>query len=169
MRNNKTRKLVYTGLFAALVCVVTLIHVPVGNGYIHVGDAVIYIGATILPFPFGIFAGAIGATLSDLFSGYAIYAIPTFIVKGLNAMCFYVPFKAHEKIVTPRTIMASVVSAFVTITGYLIAEWILFGKAAALGYLPRCFVQPLASTIVLVLLGTALDKARIKDRIKFEK
>ena len=165
MNNNKTRRIVYTGLFSAIVCVVTMLHIPAGNGYIHVGDAIIYLGAVMLPFPFGVFAAGIGGTLSDLLSGFAIYAIPTFIVKSLNALCFYIPFKMHSKIVTSRSIIAVVVSSFVTIGGYFLAEWVIFGKAAAIAYLARCYVQPLSSLIVFILLGISFDKIKLLNKI----
>ena len=47
--SSKTRTLVSSALFAALVCVTTayFLHIPVGNGgYVHVGDTFIYL-ATI--------------------------------------------------------------------------------------------------------------------------
>ena len=166
MANRKIRLLVYTALFAAITTVMTLLHVPVGNGYVHVGDAVLYLGAIILPFPYGIFAAAIGEGLADVFSGYVIYLGPTLIVKSLNALCFYIPFKKHKNIVTLRTIIAICVSSVITVVGYFIAEWLLFNKAAALAYLPRCYVQPLASLIVFVVVGTALDQTNLFKRIK---
>ena len=89
MNSKNTLRIVFTGLFAALVCVAILIfHVPVGNGIVHLGDAFIYLGAIILPFPFGIFAGAIGGSLSDLLDGYAIYAFPTLIVAELALLLY---------------------------------------------------------------------------------
>lgn len=166
MTSKKTRLIVYTALFAAMTTVITMLHIPIGNGYIHVGDTIIHMGATILPFPFGIFAGAIGGTLSDIFSGYAIYAIPTLIIKSINALCFYIPFKAHKKIISVRSVISVTISSFATIVGYFFAEWILYNKAAAIVYLPRCYIQPVASFVVFIMLGLAFDRIRLKDRVK---
>ena len=53
------KKLVYmttTALFAALICITTayIFHIPVGanGGYVHVGDALIYLAAAVLPAPY---------------------------------------------------------------------------------------------------------------------
>ena len=90
-KEKKLRNMVYTGLFAALICLTTafILHIPVGNGYIHLGDSFIYLAACMLPMPYGILAAAIGGSMADLLSGYAIYAIPTAIIKSMLAGCFY--------------------------------------------------------------------------------
>ena len=44
--SSKTRVLVSSALFAALVCITTAFHIPVGNGgYAHIGDTFIYLAA----------------------------------------------------------------------------------------------------------------------------
>jgi len=51
--NVKTKYLTFTGVMAALITIMTayLCHVPVGTngGYIHFGDALIYLSAALLP------------------------------------------------------------------------------------------------------------------------
>ncbi len=167
MTNKRTLRIVFTGLFAALVCVSTyVLHIPAGNGYIHLGDAFIYLGATILPFPYLFLAGAIGGSLADLLSGYAIYAIPTFIVKSLNSFCFYFAFKNRTKIITSRTVSAAIASSAVTIIGYYFVAVILFGGfGAQLATLPGNAIQAGGSFIVFLVIGYAFDKAGITKRI----
>jgi len=166
MTKNKTRRVVYSGLFAGLIFLaIRFLYVPVGNGIIQVGDSIIYLGAIILPFPFGIFSGAIGASLSDLTSPFAIYTIPTLLIKSINSLCFYIPFRKNAKIISLRTIIAVVVSSLVTVVGYFFAEWILFGKAAAFLTIPRSFIQAGGSFAVFILLGIALDRVKLLKRI----
>ena len=45
------KNIVLVGVLAAMVCVATtFLHVPiVGGGYVHMGDAVIYLAAALLP------------------------------------------------------------------------------------------------------------------------
>lgn len=51
--NEKLVNMVYAGLFAALTALLTaVLHIPVGNGYVHCGDAVIYLAAAMLPLPY---------------------------------------------------------------------------------------------------------------------
>lgn len=58
--------------------------IPLGNqGYVNVGDSIIYLAAWMLPTPYAVAAGAIGAALSDLTYGYVMWVIPTLVVKAL--------------------------------------------------------------------------------------
>ena len=85
----KLVQMVYAGLFAAMTALLTAtLHIPVGNGYIHCGDAVIYLSAAVLPLPYAVGASAIGGMMADLLSGYPMYALPTFLIKGLLALTF---------------------------------------------------------------------------------
>ena len=87
--NEKLLNMVYAGLFAALTALLTAgLHIPVGNGYVHCGDAVIYLAAAMLPLPYAAGAAAVGGALADLMSGYAVYALPTFLIKGMLALVF---------------------------------------------------------------------------------
>ena len=55
-KNEKLVQIVYAGLFAAMTALLTAtLHIPVGNGYIHCGDAMIYLSATMLPLLFCLF------------------------------------------------------------------------------------------------------------------
>ena len=54
-----------TGLFAAMIYVLTAwLHIPTGAGYTHAGDGLIYLAASMLPTPYAMAAGAIGAGLA---------------------------------------------------------------------------------------------------------
>ena len=68
-QNTKTTVLLtLTGLFASMITVMTayIFHVPYGanGGYIHFGDALIYVAAVILPRPYALAAAAIGGGLA---------------------------------------------------------------------------------------------------------
>ena len=78
-----------TAMCAALITVTTaFIKIPSPLGYSHAGDSRIYLAASILPGPFGIIASSIGGALADLISGYPHWAIPTAIIKAINAVPF---------------------------------------------------------------------------------
>ena len=90
-QSQKTRTMILTALFAALVFVVTRINIPTGIGshIIHVGDSIIYIAACILPMPYAMAAGAIGAALADaLTPGAMVWVIPTLLIKPLLVLFF---------------------------------------------------------------------------------
>ena len=58
------RLLSTTAIFAALITIMTAyvchIPVPIAGGYLHFGDSLIFLAATILPRPYALAAAAIG-------------------------------------------------------------------------------------------------------------
>lgn len=66
-----TKQFVRVAMLTALACVLTIVpKVPIGSGYVHFGDCIIYVAAMILgPIP-GAIVGAIGHSLADFISGY---------------------------------------------------------------------------------------------------
>ena len=65
---NSAARMTLTGLFAAMITLMTayICHIPYGanGGYIHFGDALIYIAAVLLPRPYALAAAAIGGGLA---------------------------------------------------------------------------------------------------------
>ena len=85
----KLNQIVLAALFAALTTVLTYyVKIPTHNGYMHIGDSMIYLCASILPYPLAALSAGIGAALSDAIGGYTMYIIPTFIIKALLVLCF---------------------------------------------------------------------------------
>ena len=101
------RRLTVTAVLAALITLMTayICHVPVGanGGYVHFGDALIYIAAAILPLPYACAAGAIGGGMADLLTA-PVWAPATIIIKML--ICLPFSSKAN-KIVTKRNVRES--------------------------------------------------------------
>ena len=86
------QKIVVSSLFAALVCVATMIiKIPSPlKGYINLGDCIILLSAFILPKGYKFLTAGIGSALADVFSGYIVYAPATFVIKGSMAVVFCV-------------------------------------------------------------------------------
>ena len=85
----KVKYLVLSAMFAALIFVLTAyLHIPSHTGYTHVGDAFIYMAASLLPTPYAIGASVVGAAMADALSGYVIWVVPTIIIKALTVFCF---------------------------------------------------------------------------------
>ena len=161
----KLRYITLTGLFAALITLFTayILHIPAGpNGYIHLGDALIYLAAALLPAPYAMAAGAIGGGLADLLTA-PMWAPATVIIKIL----IVIPFTSkHNKLLAKRNLLAPVIAMLITITGYYFAELILYGKETAfLISVTSNSVQGLGSAVVFYILGAALDKANVKALI----
>lgn len=164
MKNTTTRRLCVTALFAAIIYVFTAyIHVPSHTGYTHVGDAFLYLAACILPAPYAAAAGAIGAGLADLLSGYGIWAPGTVIIKALTAFCFT---NKKASIVNKRNLLGILPALVLCVGGYYLYEAIITANfvTPALG-IPGYLTQVALSAIVYVLLGHALDRVERKKKL----
>ena len=165
--DKKLRYITLTGLFAALITLFTayIFHIPVGvnGGYIHLGDALIYLAAALLPAPYAMAAGAIGGGLADLLTA-PVWAPATIIIKIL----IVIPFTSkNPKLLNKRNLIAPVIALLITVTGYYIADVILFGKEAAfLISVTSNSIQGLGSAAVFYIIGAALEKAGIKRLVK---
>lgn len=164
MKKN-TRTLVAAALFAALVCVATMVvKIPSPlKGYINLGDCMVLLSGWILPPVFSFLAAGIGSALADVFSGYFVYAPATFVIKGLVAFTafFFVKVlskKTKEEIVA---IVAGVVSETVMVAGYYIFEGFMYGfGTSAVNILPNA-VQGVAGIILGVILLKIFRKTKI--------
>ena len=164
MKNKNLRLLTLTAMFAALIMLVTayIMHIPTGfnNGYIHLGDTMIYIAASMLPTPYALVAAAMGGALADILSTAAVWAIPTAIIKALMVL----PFTAkHERLLCKRNALAIVISGVIGIVGYALAAMIMYGSFAAgvADVLPNV-IQEAAGGAMYVVLALALDRVKIK-------
>ncbi len=175
--NNRSQVyiLVLTGLMAALVMAATSsfrIPVPATNGYVHLGDAFIFLSVLILGRRNGTIAAATGSALADLLGGYAHWVPWTFAIKGLMAFVFgtLVIMICKKTTGTARgllTVLAMAVSSLIMISGYFIAQRIIYGTLAApLAALPGNIVQAAAGILIASIAAAALQKAPIWDRAK---
>ena len=164
MKNRTTRRICLTALMAAIIYVfIAYIHVPSHTGYTHVGDGFLYLAASLLPAPFAAAAGAIGAGLADLLSGYGIWAPGTVIIKVLTAFCFT---SRREKLVNKRNVLGILPALVLCVGGYYLYEALITGNftAPALG-IPGYLTQVALSSVVYLALGSALDRAGIKKKL----
>lgn len=167
MKNqSKLKNIVTAALFAAIISVTTLFpHIGIGTagGYIHIGDTFLYLAASILPGPYAMLAGGVGAAMADILSGSALWALPTLIIKPLMAACFT---STHKSILCRRNLVALLPAGLICIVGYYLAEALLFWNFIAPLYsIPMGILQPLASAVLYTALGAALDKAGMKRRL----
>jgi uncharacterized repeat protein (TIGR04002 family) len=164
--NKNLRKMVTTAVFAAMIFVLTyFIKVPVASGYVHFGDALIYICAGVLGGPWAILAGAIGEGLADLIGGYAIYAPATIVVKALIAVPFILTCAKKEKFLTPITALMTVPAGLITVGGYYIADLII-DKSYAIVDIPGNIIQAVGSAVLFIVIAAAFDAAKLKSKIK---
>ncbi len=163
MRKN-IRIIVISALFAAMVFVCTMISVPIpgAGGYVHVGDALIYIAAAILPFPYGVLCAAVGACFADVALGAAVWAPFTLIIKSLMALCFYTK-KSKARLLCVHNFSGILFAGVINVVGYYLSEWVLYGNfLSPVASIPYNLMQSFASGILFVLIAGLLDKLRIQ-------
>ncbi len=169
----KTTKIILTGLMMAMIVVATIliiIPVPFGNGYIHLGDAIIFLSVLILGWKYGAVAAGVGSALADILIGYAIWAPWTLVVKGIMAavMGLFILKAIHKqgkKIlgVPIYHLIGMVLAGCIMVAGYYVAEGVIYGNfiAAALG-IPWNIVQFSTGAVLAVLLSAALYRTPVR-------
>lgn len=171
MKNEKSahsfRLGVLAALFGALIFVVTayVLHIPIPatGGYVHLGDAFLYLAASILPAPYAVAAASIGEALSDALTGSVAYAIPTLIIKAAMALCFS---PNGTSILTKRNAVASAAAGVICVGGYYVTEIFLTRSfVVPLASIPANLLQAAASAVLYLVAGRALDGAKVKKNL----
>lgn len=161
MERRKSREhlknMLMTALFAAMIYVVTsFVKIPTYQGYIHVGDGIMYLAAALLPMPYSIAAAAIGGGLADYLSGFAVWVMPTVLIKSAEAAMFT---SGQSKTVNKHNMIAVILSSVVCVAGYWLAEGLIYGNfTAALAGIPTNFIQAVGSAALFLFIGLSLDK-----------
>lgn len=161
---NTTYKIVVSSLFAALVCVATmLIKIPLPNGYINIGDCVVLAAAFTLSPVYAFAAAGIGSAMADLFSGYALYAPATFVIKGLMTLVAFCFFRLTSKKMKPfaAKLIGGAVAEMIMIGGYYLFEGALYGFVPSLSNVPANAIQGAAGLALGMLLTELLHKSKI--------
>ena len=167
MENNKTKKIVMAAMFAALCCVATMIiKIPSPlKGYLNLGDCIVLLSGFMLCPLYAFLAAGVGSALADVFSGYAIYAPATFVIKGVMALVAFYGFKLlHNKAgITPSRIISGIVAEIIMVMGYFVFEGFMYGFAPSAVNIPANAVQGVAGIILGVILAKIFDKSLSKN------
>lgn len=163
--NNKTRKLVLSSMFAAMVCVSTMIiKIPSPlKGYINPGDCFVLLSGWLFGPMYGFLTAGIGSSLADFFSGYTMYVPATFFIKGIMALSssyiYKILSKSNKKIL-PYIVSGIVAEVFMVIL-YYIFEGFLYGFFASLVNIPSNIVQGIFGVVIGTLLISIFKKSKI--------
>lgn len=159
MKKITTKELVRIAILTALACLLTFFpKVPIGGGYVHFGDCIIYVAAIALgPVP-GAIVGAVGHSLADFISGFPIFCIPTLIIKGV--MGFVIGKIVYKNVSVKRYIAGSIAALLIVTLGYFIAEIPLMGMETALISLISSPIQWAMSMVASAIIIPILLKNR---------
>lgn len=130
----RTKRLVTIGMLAALCFAATFIHIPVtAKSMLHLGTTAIFVSAVLIG-PQAGWAGAVGCALFDLMNpAYAAYALPTFIIKGLQGCSAgKIAFLRGKKGSSfTQNLIGFIFGSIVSILGYFVVDWLLLSNWAA--------------------------------------
>ena len=161
--------MVLTAMMMCMVVVMTMIiriPIPATQGYIHLGDCMIFFSVLLLGWKWGAVAAGLGSAMADFFAGYMQYVPITFIVKGLMglimglAMEYAVKKNLSRGAMKAMEIISMVVAGLVMVAGYYVAEGILYGNfLTPLASVPMNILQFVVGVVIATALYTAIEKA----------
>lgn len=173
MSREQLLKLCFSGMFAALICVATIlirIPAPLGSGFLNLGDCFILAAAwTVGPY-YGFAAGAVGSALADIFAGAPHYAPGTFVIKGLialtAALIFHALSERSDKLRVPGMILGAAVGETVMIAGYYLYDAVIlgFGFFPTLANVPFNLIQGALGAVIGVVLMPIILKTGLQKR-----
>jgi len=158
--NMNVRQITLLGLMTAAVCIGTMaivIPIPATNGYINIGDSVVFLTSILFGPLAGMVAGGVGSALADLLSGYAHWAPFTLLIKGLEGLLVGLLMKGGLSKL--RMGVSTFAGACLMVTGYLLAGAVLEGSIlVSLRSVPANIVQGVASMLIAVPVSIAISK-----------
>jgi uncharacterized membrane protein len=169
MMTISSRKLALLALLTALVAAATRaiqIPTPATRGYVNLGDGMIFVAALLFGGGIGGLAGGVGSALADLLGGYASWALPTLIIKGLEGLLVGVLFgltrrNMGQKLAVLWAVPILLVGGLWMVGGYYATEVYLYGWAAAALGIPGNLFQAITGVVVCIPVAAALARAGV--------
>ena len=135
MKGLSTLKIVVVALFAALICVATMIvqiPLPATGGYANLGDGIILICVFLLDPLSAVIAAGLGSALADVLAGYISFAPGTLLIKAGVALIAALAFNrlsknASEKKAFAAMIVAGLLAEAFMVVGYFLYEAMILG------------------------------------------
>lgn len=167
MKKFGTFHVVFVALFAALICVGTMlvqIPIPATGGYANLGDGVILIAAFLMGTGYATAAAGLGSMLADLLLGYVSYAPGTLIIKAGAALIAGLLFRklsAGRKQGMQPVMMAvaGVCAESFMVLGYFFYEAVILGiGAGAAGAILGNVGQGIVGVVIALLVAPVLLK-----------
>lgn len=169
-----TKTMAIGGIFAAMVTLGTMIiRIPTpipANGYVHVGDSLVYLSGILLGPVLGGIVSAIGSGIADLF-GYAVYAPATTLIKFLDAFMtatVFILVQKHFKGFAGLLlgyIAGVLVGGAIMVSGYFAYEMLLYGSATAVVSVIPNIAQAIGGAIIGLPLLIALEKTKYFEKL----
>lgn len=169
MQNEQLKSLIKTGLFIAIIFVLTStlkIPIAITGGYTHLGDCAIFLGVLILGKKRGTVAAAFGAALADLLGGFIIWVVPTFLIKGIMAFIIGLIIENVLKNNNYNWLIGAILGGLFQIVGYTTVKIFMFGTSTAFATIPTITGQTVCSLIIFSVVYTVLVKSKSLELLR---
>ena len=173
MKTSNTYKIVMMALMMCLIMVAILfvrIPIPFTQGYVHLGDAMVFLSVLILGWKYGTIAAALGGMLGDLVGGFVAWAPWTFGIKGIMALITGLvlsaflrsDFVSRKRLLTGE-VTGMLLAGIFMVAAYYFAEGIMYGNwvSPVLG-IPWNIGQFAVGILLAVLISEALARTPAK-------
>lgn len=166
-KKSNTKAICFTAIMAALIFVFTFtFKIPLGTGYTHLGDAIIFLSIPLLGLKKSSIAAGIGAALGDLIGGYTAWIAPTFFIKLIMVLICGL---FAEKLIKNKFvgyIIGGVTGGVFQIGAYTLAKVIMYDKIYALTTLPELIIQTIVGIAVAAVFITIFDRTKITKKLR---
>ena len=160
--DNQLTRIVFGAVMAAIICVITLFRIPLGQSKVHFANAMCLLAGLLLgPVTGGLSAGLGSALYDVLFGGYGpLDAVITFVSKfamaWVTAVLFRAFMKKYKDPAAKETVLPLVIScvigALTYVALYMLKTWIF-----------KMYVEPVPAdtipTVMIAKLGPSLINA----------
>ena len=160
--DNQLTRIVFGAVMAAIICVITLFRIPLGQSKVHFANAMCLLAGLLLgPVTGGLSAGLGSALYDVLFGGYGpLDAVITFVSKFAMAWVAAVLFRAFMKMYRDSSaketilplVISCVIGALTYVALYMLKTWIF-----------KMYVEPVPAdtipTVMIAKLGPSLINA----------
>lgn len=166
-KKTSVRSICFTAVMAALIFVFTFtFKIPLGNGYTHLGDAIIFLSIPLLGSKKSCLAAGIGAALADIIGGYTIWAPPTFCIKLLLVLICGLFAEKLMKNKFFGYIIGAVLGGAFQIAAYTIVKIVMFDKAYAFSSLPTLAIQTAVGIAVALVFIAIFNKTNVTAKLR---
>ena len=170
---DKVKMITLTSLMIAIVFISgSIIKIPTINGFMQMGDCMVFLSAVLLGRKYSFLAAGIGMALVDASGGYIAWIPFTFVIKGCMALCAATIILKYKKRNLKTFLIAFVIGGIVDLIGYFIANAIMGGLIVnasngffgsifyAAAHIPGDLIQVVFGVIIATILAPLVYKLR---------
>jgi len=148
-------------LTAVVVLFTLIVRIPTSRGYLNLCDVAIFFTAFIFSPGISFIVAGLGTALADIISGYAQWALISFLVHGFEGfMVAFIVLKSKK--ITNKIIVgvfAGIAGIIIVSGGYFLGGGVLVNFQVALVEVPMNIIQSAVGAIFGFIVSQAVRKA----------